>query len=438
MPAETDRTQDTPRALRATNVVLILLCIMYFINYVVRVTVSTAAASFQPELHLSNKQVGLIFSMFAYPYLLFQFVGGWVSDRWGARKALTVFAVIWSSATVWMGLTSTLAGMLVSRVMLGIGVSALPTATRAMSDWLPASKRGFGQGITHSSARLGNAVTPPLVAWLILLVTWRGSFIVIGAASFLWALAWAWYFRDNPAEHPGMTREELERLPEHHGGKKKTSVPFGQLARRMATITVVYFCYGWTLWFFLAWIPLYFFHSYQLKLSSSALFSSGVFLGGVVGDALGGIVSDRIFERTGDRIKARRNLIILGFLCSAVLTIPVVFVHNVGVVAVLLSAAFFFAEFTVGPIWAIPMDIAPRAAGAASGLMNSGSALAAIVSPLVGGFIVDKTNNWELAFVAGIALLLFGAVLAFWMKLDEIGEESTSVLGKNPVPEPAV
>jgi sugar phosphate permease len=426
------------RPLRATNVVLILLCIMYFINYVVRVNVSTAAAVFQPELHLSNKQLGLIFSMFAYPYLLFQFIGGWVSDRWGARKALTVFAVIWSSATVLMGLTSTLTGMLVSRVMLGIGVSALPTATRAMSDWLPASKRGFAQGVTHSSARLGNTLTPPLVVWLIGLVMWRGSFIVIGAASFLWALVWAWYFRDNPAEHPGMTREELERLPKHHGGKKKTSVPFGQLARRMATVTVVYFCYGWTLWFFLAWIPLYFFHSYQLRLSSSALFSSGVFFGGVVGDTLGGIVSDRIFEKTGDRIKARRNLVILGFLCSGVLTIPVVFVHNVGVVAVLLSAAFFFAEFTVGPMWAIPMDIAPRAAGSASGLMNSGSALAAIVSPLVGGYIIDKTGNWELTFVAGIALLLFGAILAFWMKLDEIGDESTSVLGKNPVPEPAV
>jgi MFS family permease len=215
-------------------------------------------------------------------------------------------------------------------------------------------------------------------------------------------------------------------------------VPFGQLARRMATITVVYFCYGWTLWFFLAWIPLYFFHSYQLKLSSSALFSSGVFLGGVVGDALGGIVSDRIFEKTGDRIKARRNLVIVGFLCSGVLTIPVLFVHNVGVVAALLSAAFFFAEFTVGPMWAIPMDIAPRSSGAASGLMNSGSALAAIVSPLVGGYIVDKTGNWELTFLAGIALLLLGAILAFWMKLDEIGDESTSVLGKNPVPEPAV
>jgi MFS family permease len=104
---------------------------MYFINYIVRVNVSTAAAVFQPELHLSNTEVGLIFSAFAYPYLLFQIAGGWVADKFGARKALTVFAILWSSATVVMGLTSSLAGMLFGRVLLGIGVSALPVATRA-------------------------------------------------------------------------------------------------------------------------------------------------------------------------------------------------------------------------------------------------------------------------------------------------------------------
>src|ERR1700674_3089995 len=106
----------------ATRMVLILLCLMYMINYIVRVNVSTAAAVFQPELHLTNTQVGLIFSMFGYPYLLFQVIGGWVADRFGARKALTFFAMIWSAATVYMGMTSTLSGMLVARVMLGVGV----------------------------------------------------------------------------------------------------------------------------------------------------------------------------------------------------------------------------------------------------------------------------------------------------------------------------
>ena len=421
----------------ATRIVLILLCLMYLINYIVRVNVSTAAAVFQPELGLTNTQVGLIFSMFAYPYLLFQVIGGWVADRFGARKALTVFAAIWSGATVFMGVTSTLTGMLIARVMLGVGVSALPTATRAMSDWTPAGNRGFAQGITHSSARIGNAIAPPLIASLIVLLTWRGSFILTGALSFTWAFVWLWYFRDNPADHSGITPEELARLPRHHA-TKRAPVPLGRLARRMVPVTIVYFCYGWTLWFFLAWIPSYFLHSYQLRLSTSALFSSGVFFGGVVGDAFGGIVSDRIFENTGDRRKARRNLVIIGFLSSMVLMIPVLFIHNLVLVAVLLSAAFFFTELTVAPMWAIPMDIAPRYAGFASGFMNSGSALAAIISPLVGGYIVDRTGNWELTFVGSIGLLLAGSILAFWMKADEpLGEEAPPTLGNAPVAKPA-
>src|SRR5215471_3555814 len=223
-----------PRAgsISAPTKVLGLLCAMYFINYIVRVNVSTAAAVFQPELHLTNTQVGLIFSAFAYPYLAFQIAGGWVADKFGARRALTVFAILWSSATVLMGLTSTLWGMVLGRILLGIGVSALPVATRAMSNWTPAEKRGFAQGITHAFARLGNALTPPLIAWLILVVGWRGSFVVIGAISFLWAVAWGIYFRDDPAEHRAITAADLERLP-----KKRTrtagQVPFGRLAARM-------------------------------------------------------------------------------------------------------------------------------------------------------------------------------------------------------------
>ena len=160
----------------------------------------------------------------------------------------------------------------------------------------------------------------------------------------------------------------------------------------MAPVTLVYFCYGWTLWLYLTWLPQFFMHGYKLNLKNSALFSSGVFLAGVIGDTVGGLVSDRILIKTGDRNKARRNLVIAGFVLSLLFMIPILRSHNLTIVALCLSAAFFFAEFTIGPFWAIPMDIAPRFSGSASGLMNVGSALAAAVSPLVAGYVIQKTQ----------------------------------------------
>src|SRR3954470_11089052 len=407
---------------RPTGVVLFLLCLMYGITYIDRVNVSTAAAVFGKELHLSNTQVGFVFSAFAYPYLLFQVFGGWVGDRFGARIALTVAGVVWSAGTIMTGFAGSLTSMIAARVVLGFGEGAtFPVATRAMSDWTTPERRGFAQGITHSAARLGNAITPPLVVGLIALVSWRGSFLIIGVVSLAWTLVWALYFRDSPADHPAITSEELERLPafRSRAERKRDPVPWGPLIRRMAPVTIVYFCYAWTLWLYLSWIPQYFTHSYNLNLRDSSLFSAGVFFGGVFGDTLGGIVTDRVYERTRSRDIARRNLVVFGFLASLAFMLPILFVHDVTLAAVCLSAAFFFSEFTIGPMWAIPMDIAPKYAGTASGLMNSGSALAAIISPVIAGYVIDKTGIWELPFIGSIVLLLLGAVLAFRMRPDE-------------------
>jgi len=405
----------------ATTIVLVLLCLMYGITYIDRVNVSTASLVFKQDLHLTNAQVGLVFSAFAYPYVFFTTIGGWLSDRFGARRALTVSALIWGSATIVTGMTTTLAAMLAARAVLGLGEGAtFPIATRAMCAWLPERRRAFAQGVTHSSSRLGTAVTPPLVAWLIALITWRGSFVVLGIVSLAWALAWAVYFRDNPADHFSITAKELESLPPFVlRDRKADPVPWLSLARRMAPVTVVYFCYGWTLWLYLAWIPSFFMHSYHLDIKNSALFSSGVFFAGVVGDTLGGVVSDRILSKTGDRIMARRNLVVAGFVCSMQCMLLIFFVRSVSAAVICLSLGFFFAEFTIGPMWAIPMDIAPQFSGSASGLMNIGSPLAAIVSPVVFGYVIDKTGNWTLPFLGSMSILLVGLIVAFWMRPEK-------------------
>jgi MFS family permease len=407
---------------RATTIVLGLLCLMYLITYVDRVNVATAAGDIRRELNLSNKQLGLVFSAFAYPYLLFQIFGGWVGDRFGPRFTLFTCGVIWAVATILTGLATSLTTLFMIRVLLGVGEGAtFPVATRAMQAWTSAGRRGFAQGITHAFARFGNAVTPPLVAALILIVTWRGAFVVLGCCSLVWVVTWVLYFRDNPADHRGITPEELDELP-NHGVRATTvrpEVPWKGLTLRMLPVTTVYFCYGWTLWLYLNWLPSFFFNEYKLDIQKSALFSSAVFFAGVGGDLLGGSLSDGILERTGDLRKARRNVVIVGFLGAFVCLLPIFLTRDLTLITLSLGAGFFFAEIVIGPMWAIPMDIAPRYSGTASGLMNTGSAAAAILSPLAFGYIADVTGNWHLPFAGSLALLLTGAFLAPTMKPEQ-------------------
>ena len=400
---------------RATTIVLGLLCLMYLITYVDRVNIATAASEIRKELGLSNTQLGFVLSAFAYPYLLFQVFGGWIGDRFGPRRTLFLCGVIWAAATILTGLTGGLVSLFLARVLLGVGEGAtFPVATRAMQSWTPVGGRGFAQGITHSFARLGNAVTPPIVAWLIAAITWRGAFVSLGSVSLIWVVAWVVYFRDNPAEHSGITREELDTLPNRGAAETRTrpQVPWRALTRRMAPVTIVYFCYGWTLWLYLNWLPSYFLHEYNVQITRSALFSSAVFFAGVVGDYLGGIVSDRILHKTGNLQKARRNVVMAGFLGSFVCLLPVFLTHDLVAIILSLGGAFFCAEIVIGPIWSIPMDIAVKFSGTAAGMMNSGSALAAILSPVAFGVIIDKTGNWQLPFVGSLSLLLLGAALA--------------------------
>src|SRR5204863_10166596 len=121
----------------------------------------------------------------------FQVIGGRIGDRFGPRKTLLVCGAIWAVATALTGLAVGLVSLIAFRVALGFGEGAtFPTATRAMQNWTPPSKRGFAQGVTHSFARLGNAVTPPVVAALMVWGTWRGAFAVLGVVSLVWVVVW--------------------------------------------------------------------------------------------------------------------------------------------------------------------------------------------------------------------------------------------------------
>ncbi len=403
------------RGIRASQLVLMLLCAMYLITYVDRVNVSTAAAGFGRDFHLNNTQIGLVFSAFAYPYLVFQIIGGWVGDRFGARRTLIACGLIWSVATVLTGMAGGLLSLLFARLLLGFGEGAtFPAATCAMSHWVAAQKRGYAQGITHAAARIGNAVAPALIVWVMASHGWRVSFYFCAALSFAWVAVWAATFTEFPQDHPRITPEELAGLPAPRG--KRAPVPWSALCKRMIPVTIVYFCYGWTLWLFLSWMPQYFLHSHHLDLKKSALFASAVFFAGVLGDTLGGVVTDALLKRTGSLHRSRTWMVAVCMLLVILTLIPLMLTHSLRISLLSLSAGFFFSEMTIGPMWAIPMDIAPEHSGTASGIMNTGSALAAIISPVVGGYLIDRFGNWQLPFAGSMILMAVGLVCAFRMR----------------------
>jgi sugar phosphate permease len=398
---------------KVRHAILFLLCLMYFIAYVDRVNISVAAPALRKELGLTPTQLGLIFSAFAYPYAGMQIVGGWLSDRFGPRRVLAALSLLWASATIMTGLSWSVAALVVFRLLVGAGEGgAFPTATRAFTFWLPVRERGFAQGITHSFARLGGAITPSIVLAISIRYGWREAFYVLGAASLAWTAVWIVSFRDTPDEHPWVTASELADIGAGDESARVVSgaTPWRLIVSRMWLVTLVDFCYGWSLWVFLTWLPSYLSDARGFKADQVALMTMLPLLSGVVGDTLGGVVSDAIFRRTGDLRLARRTLLVVGLGGALAFMLPAIVIESALGAVCLLSAAFFFLELTNAVLWTLPLDIAGSYAGTAGGIMNTGFGVAGMLSPLVFGLLIERTGHYEPPLFISAALLLVGAV----------------------------
>ena len=191
-------------------IVLLLLCLMYPITYLDRVSLSNTAPFISQEFGFSKATMGVIFSAFVWAYALFQVFGGWLGDRFGLRKVLTI---IMAYRTVMAVLTTAAMGFSsfwAVRFMLGVGeAGAFPTATRAMQMWFPRKERGFVQGISHAASRFGAAVGPPPAVAIMIRYGWRIVFYVIGFISLVWCLLFSLIYRNTPEEHKQVSRSEL-------------------------------------------------------------------------------------------------------------------------------------------------------------------------------------------------------------------------------------
>lgn len=409
----------------ATGRVFLLLCAMYFIEYIDRVNISVAAPLIKKEFALTNTQLGFALAAFGYCYATFQIVGGYLGDRFGPRKVLTIQGILWAAGTLATGFAGGLTTLILARLLVGTGEGGtIPVATRAMSNWVPRERRGFAQGFTHSASRAAAAITPPLVVFMIPFVGWRGSFIVLGSVSLLWCISWYAYFRNDPKDHKGVTQEEIAVLPTYadaarnKDGERK-SVPWIPLLLRLLPVTLVFFAHAWGLWMYLSWLPTFFVEHFHITLTHSALYTSAVFIAAVVGNTAGGTLTDWLYIKTGNLNASRRNVVILGFGGSIIFMSVVLFVQDQSIVALSLALALFFLELSVGPVFAIPIDVAPAYAGVATGFISTAAGLAAVISPITFGYIIDTTGSYTLPFLASIAILVMGIVMSFFMRPEK-------------------
>ncbi|MCL2450313.1 MAG: MFS transporter, partial [Polyangiaceae bacterium] len=277
-------------------------------------------------------------------------------------------------------------------------------------------ERGLAQGVTHSASRLGGAVAPPVVLAIAAAYGWRQAFVVLGVVSLAWTVAWLVSFRDRPEQHRSVAASELGEIhgeggpPAARTSHARVRTPWKGLVRSMALVTLVDFCYGWSLWVFLTWLPSYLTDERHFPLKQMALMAALPLLAGVVGDTLGGVVSDAIYKKTGRLGLARRSLLLVGLSGALVFLVPAVTTTNAVAAVWGLSLAFFFLELTNAVLWTLPLDIAGDFAGTAGGLMNTGFGVAGMISPVVFGWLVERTGGYQASFVASAALLVVGAV----------------------------
>src|SRR3984957_12793876 len=414
------------RASRGRWYVLLLISVMYLITYLDRVNISTAAPLISKEFGFDKITMGFIFSAFVWSYALFQVPGGWLSDRFGARRVLTGVVTYWSILTAATAAAFSATSFIGIRFLFGIGeAGAFPGATRAMQLWYPQSERGFVQGITHSASRLGAAIAPPLVVLIMSYFGWRSVFLICGAVGFVWSLWWALSYRNLPEEHGLVNSAELERIRgvDATGAikpppiEKQTNVPWGTLLRspNMWAIMCAYFTYVYCLWIFLSWLPSYLVDFRHFTLLKVGIFASLPLWAGVVGDTVGGLATDWLLKRTGSAKIGRRVVAITGLLGCAVFIVPAALTDDAYTAVYCLTAAMFFLECTIGPSWAVPMDAGGKYSGTVSGMMNMAGNFGGAISPIVFGVLVQY-GSWQAPFIVAAGLLVAGAAIwAFWI-----------------------
>jgi sugar phosphate permease len=416
----------TRRSSQVRHIVLLAMCLLYLISYIDRTTISVAAPRIIKEFHFTATQMGIIFSAFSVTYSLLPVFVGTFGDRLGPRRVLSLLMGWWSVFTILTGVATSFLSFVIVRLLFGLGESgSFPVATRALASWYPASRRGFVQGATHASARLGAAVSAPIIVGLVLLFGgWRPSFYVLGAVGLVWAVLFFFLFRDRPSDISKVNAGELALINEGRSAQSRASnppVPWRRVlgSKDIWLLAITQFIYGYVLWIYLTWLPSYLTNARHFSFAQLGIVASLPLLGGVIGDVAGGWASDAIYKRTGNLNLARRSTIFVAYIGAAAFTVPAVLVKSSLVAELLTIGTLLTLECAVSNTWAVAMDLGgDYYSGTISGFVSMAFGIAGIIAPTLFGILLDQTGSWAPGFISGSALLVIGAGVIFFVNAN--------------------
>jgi ACS family glucarate transporter-like MFS transporter len=310
--------------------------------------------------------------------------------------------------------------MLVIRFLFGAGeAGAFPGMARVVYSWIPVQERGLVKGINFSGSRIGAALAMPGIAWFIQRFGWKETFVVLMLTGLAWALFWWLWFRDEPAAHRGIAKQELDYiLASRQDAATRGTVPTKLRAATLFTsgnlwlMMVQYFGSNFTFFFSLSWLYPYVKGKYNLAAVDAGFYAMLPLLGGAVGNIFAGWLVDALYR--ADRHSLSRKLpAIAGFALAAIGMVMSVDQATAAGAVFWLTVAIFGADMTLSPSWSFCIDIGGSHAGAVSGTMNMAGNLGSAITALAFAYL-PETARGNVAFFY-TAAALSGVAIVCWL-----------------------
>jgi len=401
------------------------LFVLSAVSYLDRVNISIAGGALVDAYHLTDVQLGKVFSALVAGYALFQTIGGQLADRFGARRVLTGGVVWWgifTALTAWVptGYAGALLLLMAVRFLLGAGEAVIyPAANQFVACWIPVPERGIANGWIFAGVGAGAGLTPPLITYLMVHYGWRSSFWVCSVVGLVAGGIWFVAARDTPQEHPRVSPAELATIrsglrPLRDAASLaqngKALVPWKWIvrSREVWALTLSYFCYGYVAWIFFSWFYRYLAKVRGLDLRVSALYSMLPFFAMLVCCLLGGTINDRLTKSRGPRVG--RCFVAASAMAVAGVIIAIgARAEAVWVASVVLAGGAGALYLAQSSFWSVTADIGGGSAGSVSGFMNMGGQMGGAVTGSLTPWIAAR-YGWTASFLVAAALCQLGAL----------------------------